>query len=263
MQIGVVQTAPVFGDKAANRKEIEILTAKQRADLWIMPELALTGYECLDREEARTLGERIPDGESCAWLGEFCASRGCYAVMGLAERDNMHVYNSAVLMGPHGLVGRYRKIHLFDREKELFDSGNLPLPVLEVGTVRVGLMICFDWRFPESARTLTLRGAQIIAHPSNLVMPFCQRAMVTRSLENGVFIVTANRVGTEHRAGRKLTFTGGSQVVAPDGEVIASLSLAEHGTIVVEVSPSKADNKHVTMWNDLLADRRPEFYEQG
>jgi predicted amidohydrolase len=261
MQIGVVQTAPVFGGKAANRKEIEDLTADLHADLWVMPELALTGYEFLDREEARTLAEPIPDGESCQWLGEFCTIRNCWAVMGLAERDNLHIYNSAVLMGPDGIVGRYRKIHLFDREKELFDLGNLPFPVLEVGWVKVGLMICFDWRFPEAARTLALRGAQIIAHPSNLVMPFCQKAMVTRSLENGVFCVTANRIGSERRAGRKLTFTGGSQIVAPNGEVIANQSVAEHGAIVAEINPSKADNKHVTMWNDLMGDRRTEFYE--
>jgi predicted amidohydrolase len=263
MQIGLVQTAPVFGNKAANRKEIEELTAGVQADLWVIPELALTGYEFIDREEARNLGEPISIGETCGWLAKFCAERNCHAVMGLAERENIHVYNSTVMMGPNGYIGHYRKIHLFDREKELFDPGNMPFPVFDIGAARVGLMICFDWRFPEAARTLALRGAQIIAHPSNLVMAHCQQAMVTRALENGVFVVTANRIGTEHRARRTITFTGHSQIVAPKGTVLASTPANEHAIAVAEINPSTADNKHVTMWNDLMGDRRKEFYEQG
>jgi predicted amidohydrolase len=261
MFIGVVQTSPVFGDKAANRKEIEKLTAGAHADLWVIPELALTGYEFKDREETRTLSKPIPDSESCEWLAEFCKTKNCHAVMGLAERSNTQVFNSAVMMGPRGYAGLYRKIHLFDREKELFDPGDMPFPVFKVGDARVGLMICFDWRFPEAARTLALRGAQIIAHPSNLVMPYCQQAMVTRALENGVFIATANRVGTERRVARTLTFTGGSQIVAPNGEILATAPVSDAAVAVSEIIPSTADNKHVTMWNDLIADRRPDFYE--
>ena len=263
MQIGLVQTSPVFGDRAANRKEIEELTAGGKADLWVMPELALTGYEFVDREEARKLAEEIPGGDTCQWLKEFCAERSCFAVMGLAESRNMHVFNSAVMMGPKGYVGHYRKIHLFDREKELFDPGDMPFAVFSAGPARVGVMICFDWRFPESARTLALRGAQIIAHPSNLVMPYCQQAMITRALENGVFIVTANRIGSEHRAGRTMTFTGESQIVAPNGKVLSAASLEEAGVATAEINPSVADNKRVTMWNDLMGDRRTEFYDKG
>jgi len=261
MQIGVVQTSPVFGDKVANRKEIEELIAGARADLWVMPELALTGYEFIDREEARVLAEEIPEGETCQWLAALCKERNCHSVIGLAERSNLHIFNSAVLMGPRGYVGHYRKIHLFDREKEIFDPGNLPFAVFAVGAARVGLMICFDWRFPEAARTLALRGAQIIAHPSNLVMPYCQQAMITRALENAVFIATANRVGTERRAGRAMTFTGNSQIVASKGTVLADTPVSEPAIAVAEISPSAADNKHVTMWNDLLEDRREEFYK--
>ncbi|HEY3296300.1 MAG TPA: nitrilase-related carbon-nitrogen hydrolase [bacterium] len=263
MRIGIVQTSPVFGNKAANRKEIEELTAEVRADLWVMPELALTGYEYLDREEARTLSEEVPGGETCQWLIQFCAERNCHAVIGLAERSHMHVFNAAVLTGPEGVVGQYRKLHLFDHEKKVFDPGNIPFTVFPVGSARVGLMICFDWRFPEAARTLALRGAQIIAHPSNLVMPYCQHAMVTRSLENAVFCVTANRVGTERRAGRCLTFTGHSQIVSSKGTVLADAPGNEHGVAVVEIDPSAADNKRVTMWNDLVGDRRADFYEKN
>lgn len=261
MKLGLVQTAPEFGDKLANQKQIESLVGRAKADLWIMPELALTGYEFKDKDELRALAEEIPDGESCAWLIEFCRKRNCHAVMGLAERTGDALYNGAVLASPEKIIGHYRKLHLFDRETEIFTPGNLPLPVYDLGFARVGLMICFDWRFPEVARTLTLRGAQIIAHPSNLVMPYAQKAMVTRSLENRVFCATANRIGTEERAGRAVTFTGGSVIVAPDGRLFASLPLHQTRIAVAGIQPPDADDKHSGPYNDLLADRRTEFFE--
>src|SRR5262249_55396179 len=140
---------------------------------------------------------------------------------GFAESDGARLYNAALLVGPQGIVGSYRKLHLFMREKELFDAGETAPPVLHVSDVGVGLMICFDWVFPEVARTLALRGAQILAHPSNLVMPWCQAAMLTRSLENRVFSITANRTGSEPKPdGSTTTFTGRSQVVSPRGELL-------------------------------------------
>ncbi|MBU0509183.1 acyltransferase, partial [bacterium] len=210
MHLGIIQTAPIFGDKESNRREIERLAEDRHADLWIMPELALTGYEFRDRPELASLAEEIPGGETCEWLVKFCAARDTHAVIGLAERTEEHVYNSCILAGPEKIIGHYRKLHLFDAEHERFDPGNLPLPVYDLGFARVGLMICFDWRYPEAARTLMLRGAQLIAHPSNLVAPYCQAAMVTRALENRAFFATVNRIGSEDRAGRTVRFTGRS-----------------------------------------------------
>ena len=260
MKIGLVQTSPNFGDKSANREQIEKLIGDQHADLWVIPELALTGYEFKNREEAMELAEEIPRGESCRWLAELCARRRCHAVMGVAEHDGRAVYNSAIIAGPQGVIGKYRKIHLFDREFDRFDPGDLPLQVFDLGSARVGVMICFDWRFPEVTRTLTLMGAQIIAHPSNLVMPYAQAAMVTRALENRVFIVTANRIGTEERAGRAVTFTGNSLIVAPSGDTIANAPEDEAAAVTVSIDLKQADDKRVNRYNDLLADRRPEFY---
>ena len=260
MKIGLIQTAPIFGDKAANRAQIEQLIGDQMADLWVMPELALTGYEFRSREEAMELAEEIPRGESSQWLAELCKGRHCHAVLGVAEHDGRAVYNSAVIAGPQGVIGKYRKIHLFDREFNRFDPGDLPLQVFDIGMARVGVMICFDWRYPEAARTLTLMGSQIIAHPSNLVMPYAQAAMVTRALENRVFIITANRVGTEDRAGRSVTFTGGSVMVNPNGDTVAHASAGETAALMVEIDPRQADDKRVNRYNDLLAGRRPEFY---
>jgi predicted amidohydrolase len=260
MILGIIQTSPAFGDKKANQQQIELLVEGKHADLWIMPELALTGYEFRNRAEAFEYAEEILDGESTKWLMEFCSKRNCHAVLGLPEREGKSVFNSAIVVGQEGLIGRYRKLHLFDREKERFDAGNLLLQVFDIGGAKIGLMICFDWRFPEVARTLTLRGAQILAHPSNLVIPYCQHAMITRSLENGVFCATVNRIGTETRAGRSVTFTGGSQLVAPDGKILSSASTDCSACLVFEINPANADSKQATPHNHLLLDRRPEFY---
>jgi predicted amidohydrolase len=261
VKVGFVQTHPHFGDKESNRRQIEELIGDARADLWVMPELALTGYEFKSRAETLELAEDIPHDDSTRWLADFCGDRQCFAVMGLAERSGRHIFNSAILCGPHRYIGCYRKLHLFELEKERFDAGNQPFQVFDVGLARIGIMVCFDWRYPEAARTLTVLGAQIIAHPANLVHPFCQKAMVTRALENRVFIVTANRVGEERRAGRSVRFTGGSQIVTPAGEVLASASDREIAWAVVEIDPKQADDKHATPYNDLLNDRRMEFYK--
>ena len=239
-----------------------MLIGNRRADLWVLPELALTGYEFRGRAEAMELAEEIPHGRSVRWLEDFCATRHCFAVLGLAERDGASVYNSAILVGPRGYIGKYRKLHLFDKEFERFDKGDLPLRVYDIEDARVGMMICFDWRFPEAARTLALGGAQIIAHPSNLVMQHCQAAMVTRALENKVFTITANRVGTEERDGRRVTFTGESVLVAPNGGQLGMAALTEPDVLRVEIDPHDADNKMVNAYNNVLADRRTEFYKR-
>jgi predicted amidohydrolase len=122
-------------------------------------------------------------------------------------------------------------------------------------------MICFDWVFPEVARVLALKGAQILCHPSNLVLPYCPRAMITRCIENGVFAITVNRVGTEARAGMELTFIGTSQVVGPRGDVLVRADDKEEGLRIIDIDPSLADNKMVTPTNDVIKDRKPELYK--
>jgi predicted amidohydrolase len=123
-------------------------------------------------------------------------------------------------------------------------------------------MICFDWWFPESARVLALEGADIICHPANLVLSQCQQAMTTRSLENGVFSATANRVGSEARGGKPpLIFTGKSQILDCWGQVLTRLTEVETGVSVVDIDVIQARDKKLTARNDRFADRRPEFYD--
>jgi len=123
----------------------------------------------------------------------------------------------------------------------------------------VGIMVCFDWFFPESARSLALAGARIIAHPANLVLPWCPAAMITRSQENRVHSITANRVGKEHRTTEELAFIGLSQVISPLGEKLVGLGETAVGSEMVKIQIVPADSV-VTARNEVWQDRRPEMY---
>jgi predicted amidohydrolase len=262
-RIGFLQTQPQFGAIEENRRQIEKLLEGQTADLWVLPELALTGYEFLDVAELREFAEEIPGGESTAWLQSLAVRHNAIFVTGLPERADGRIFNSAIVVGPEGFVSRYRKLHLFEREKELFEPGDEGLQVSEIAGAKLGVMICFDWIFPELARTLALRGAQILCHPSNLVLSYCQKAMFARAVENGIFTITANRVGTENRAGRELVFTGGSQILSPKGELLAQAGKETIEARVVDINPLSALGKNITPTNHLFQDRRPAFYEVG
>ena len=261
MRIGIVQSSPIFGDVASNLDACRRLMAEHDADLWVLPELFATGYQFLDAAEALAMAEPVPAGPTTQALQAFAADHGCHIVAVLPERADDLIYNAAALIGPSGVLTVYRKIHLFYEETRHFAPGDRPFPVIDIGRARIGMMICFDHLFPESARSLALNGAEIIAHPANLVLPdLAQRTMRVRALENGVFTVTANRVGTESRTRESLTYTGASQVIAPDGSVVARLSQDEVAATVVEIDVAQARNKRITKYNDKLADRRPEFY---
>jgi len=234
---------------------------RHKADLWVLPELFASGYQFLSPDETRSFGEIVPEGPTTQALLSFAAEMGCHLVAGLPELDGDRVYNASVLVGPDGVLACYRKLHLFYEEKQNFAPGDRPFTVIDIGCARVGMMICFDHLFPESARSLALQGADVIAHPANLVLPdLAQRTMSIRALENGVYTATANRVGTESRGSESLTYTGQSQIVAPDGSILARLDTANAEIAVVEIDVSVARDKSMTKHNDKLGDRRPEYY---
>ena len=261
MRVGFIQNNPVFGEVEYNLSKVESLLTQYTADLMILPELFSTGYHFLNQKEALKLSEPIPEGPTTQTLTRICDKNQISIIAGIAERDESRSYNSAVVVGPNGYLGKYRKIHLFGTEKNCFDQGNLPLKIFNIGAARVGVMICFDWRFPETARTLALGGADLIAHPSNLVLPHCPQAIITRCLENRIFIVTANRVGTEERIpGNALNFIGQSQVVDPDGNILCRASEKEEETKIVDIDIEKSRNKSINSGDDLFIDRRPDLY---
>ena len=260
LTVAAVQTSPLFGEVRANvDAALDLVPAG--CDVAVLPELFATGYQFRSPREALSLAETPgdPDAYSLRRLAQLAADTDTVLAAGLCEKAGDTVYNSAILVRPDGSTGLYRKVHLFWDEKSIFAPGDLGFPVFDAAGARLGLMVCFDWVFPEAARSLVLGGAQLILHPSNLLLPWCPEAMKTRCLENRVAAATANRVGTENRTGRPLTFNGLSQVVSPLGEVLERLGGEATGVATATVDLAETD-KRFTPRNDLLADRRPDQY---
>lgn len=260
MKIGLVQMDCQFGQVEQNIEKAEALISSKKADLYVLPELFNTGYNISCQEEIDQMVEPAGKGLTYARLAKLAHEQNCYLAYGYGEKEGDKLYNSASLIGPDGLIGNYRKTHLFGREKLFFQPGNTGFSVYQTSLGRIGLMICFDWYFPEAARSLALKGAQIIAHPSNLVLPNCPEGMITRSLENRVFSVTCDRIGREIRGGVDLSYIGMSEVVSPRGEVLIRLSTEKEEVGIVEIDPTLADKKELNDFNDLFKDRREEYY---
>lgn len=261
MKIAFLQFNPIFGDVEGNVDKALSLISNVDFDLIVFPELFNTGYLFLDRSEVETFAEDIPNGYTCKRLMKYASERGVFIVAGLAERFMGKLYNSVVIVGSKGIVGVYRKAHLFNREKLLFDAGNSDFNVYDLGFVKVGVMICFDWCFPEVARILAIKGADIICHPSNLVLPYATMVMRARAIENRVYVITANRIGFEERNGLKLRYIGLSQIVSPDMNVLCSAGENEEVVGVIDVDVSLARNKWITPLNHVFNDRRIDLYK--
>lgn len=260
MKVAFIQFEPVFGEIGANIQIIDRLVERIDAELIVLPELCTTGYLFTSHREVEALGEEIPAGRTTEALCRLARLKNSYLVAGLIEKCGEKRYNASVLVGPGGYIATYRKIHLFYEETLWFTPGDLAFSVYDIGICRIGMMICFDWIFPEAARILAIRGADLLCHPSNLVLPYCQGAMVTRCLENRVFAVTANRTGTETRGGKKLTFTGKSQITGPDGNIFCRAGERTEETGVVDIDVQQARVKAVNPYNDLIGSRRTDFY---
>ena len=258
LKLSVGQASFQVAQLEANLGVIQARLAEADADgtdILVLPELANSGYTFGSREEAAASAEAVDGGSLCELLRDWSGA-GRLVVSGLCERAGETLYNSAVVYAEGRLLAVYRKLHLFARESEWFKPGDAPAPVFDFRGYRLGVMICFDWVFPEMARSLALRGAQVILHPANLVLPYCQAAMVTRSIENRVFTATANRCGQD----RELHFSGLSQVTAPNGTLLAQAGADFMGVVGAAIDPSEADNKWITRQNHLFEDRRPDLY---
>jgi predicted amidohydrolase len=261
-RVGFYQFNPILGKIEYNRKIILEKLKTVNTDLLVLPELAFTGYNFHNKRELLSAAENPKESLSINGLTKICAKKNLYIVTGFAEKSGNKIYNSAILIGPKGIVYIYRKIHLFLNEKNLFTPGNLPLKVQNIKNVHIGMMICFDWIYPEITRVLVLKGADIICHPANLVLSYCQEAMITRCLENSVYAITANRFGIEYQHQQNLKFTGKSQIVNPKGEILYRAKAQKEELFTVDIDPELARNKKITEKNDLIGDRRPEFYKQ-
>ena len=250
MRVGFVQMNPKLLRVEQNVDRALRFLERTRADLMVLPELFNTGYNFGSRSEVERVAERVPSGYTTQRLLDVSLDRNMTIVAGIVERRGTSFYNSAVV-ARRGRAFTYRKVHLFFKEKKFFKPGN---EFRVFGDL--GVMICFDWFFPESARTLMLKGAKIIAHPSNLVLPFCPHAMRTRCIENRIFAITADRVGRE----RDLKYIGRSEIVDTKGRILYCASSNREEVVVREINLREAANKRMTSMNDLIHDRRPEVY---
>ena len=235
-----------------------------------MPELANTGYTFADREEAYAHAEPVPDGETVRTWEAFAAEHGVHLVAGITERDGLRLFDTAVLIAPTGYVGRYRKTHLWYREKLWFTPGDEGIPVFETTLGRIGMLICWDIWFPEVPRLLAQQGADIICSPNNWVWtppPLfdesgrCMATYLTMTAAhvNNVFIAAADRVGEERGA----KFLGCSVIAGPNGWPIGEVAGPEEERVLTaDIDLSTA--RSAPVWNelnDLLRDRRTDLYD--
>lgn len=267
LELAGVQMDVRLGDRERNLARIEEAlyeTARQGALLTVFPECALAGY-CFDSlAEARPHAEPIP-GPSTTRLAELCRQLRVHAVVGLLEADGDRLFNAAALVGPAGVIGSYRKVHLPFLGVDRFTTpGDRPFGVWEMLGVRVGLNICYDGSFPEAARVMALAGADLIVLPTNWPPGSeCTADFVinARALENNVYYLAVNRVGTE----RGFRFIGQSKICDPSGRVLALAAHEEEELLYAQIDPQRARRKHLVRVPgkheiDRFADRRPEMY---
>ncbi len=265
MRVAVAQLEPKLAEKERNLHACLARleeAAGAGAELLVLPECAIPGYMFDSAEEALPYAEEIP-GPSTEAFERECRRLGIHAICGLLERDGDILHNAAVLVGPDGLIGSYRKTHLPFLGIDRFVVPGDELKVFDTVLGRIGLIICYDLRFPEVTRTLALRGADMVALPTNFPMAAkVQTELITvaRAAENRIYLLAANRVGKE----RWGEFCGWSQIVDPYGTRLAEAGETEETLLVAEVDVEKARDKDYVVPGEyelyLFGHRRPELY---
>lgn len=267
MKIACVQTDVVFKDIHANLSFLEATVrneVSQGTQLTVFPECFSTGY-CFDSlAEAMELGESVP-GPSTDRVARLCAELRTHVVFGMLEKSGDQLFNVAVLIGPEGLIGSYRKVHLPYLGVDRFTTpGDRPFEVFEAAGVRMGMLICYDGGFPEAARVLSIRGADLIVLPTNWPPGgsyMAEFSINCRAMENGIYFAAVNRIGTENG----FSFIGKSRICSPVGATIMSIDDASAGILRTEIDPMIARTKRIVRVPgkhliDRMADRRPEMY---
>jgi predicted amidohydrolase len=262
IRVATVQYTPVHGCRQTNIKAIRNLLEPVDADLIILPELCTSGYFFLSKEELAPLAEDV-HGEASTVFAQIAVEKNAIIVAGLAESAGQLFYNSVFVFRPDGSEPVvYRKSHLFYKESMVFERGDTGFPVIrdERLDVSVGIMLCYDWRFPEVSRVLALEGADIIACPSNLVTDAWIKVMPARAIENKLFVAVANRAGSEKKAAETLVFKGRSALYDPWGEPVAVAGSSGDMVLISEIDPRLSRDKSFNDFNDIFTDRRPDLY---
>ncbi|TDV15641.1 putative amidohydrolase [Paraburkholderia caballeronis] len=271
--VACIQMEPRIGDRRANvAHSLERIekAAQHGASLLVLPELSNTGYAFASRPEAFELAESLADGETVrAWCA--AAQRlGVHIVAGIAERDGERLYNSAVFVGPTGVIGSYRKLHLWNDEKRFFEPGDRGLPVFDTEFGRIAIAICYDGWFPEVYRLASAQRADIVCMPTNWVPMPGQRAdqpaiatvlAMAAAHSNGLMIACADRIGTE----RGQPFIGQSVIVGGNGMPLAGPASCDSEAILyapIDLARIRA-GRALGPLNHVLDDRRTDLYDRG
>jgi N-carbamoylputrescine amidase len=269
IRVSCIQFEPQIGAVAANiarASDLVRAAATEGSRLIVLPELASTGYVFESRAEAAALAEPVPDGPTTRAWAALAAELGVHIVAGIAESAGDALFNAAVIVGPEGYIGTYRKAHLWDQENVFFAKGDLGFPVFDTALGKVGVAICYDGWFPETFRQLALGGAEIVCIPTNWVpmpdQPVGEAAMANTlhraaAHSNGIFIACADRVGVE----RGQPFEGQSLIIGPKGWPLAGPASRDRTeTLSALVDLDEAGRKDLNAFNSLLRDRRTDIY---
>ncbi|AAM71520.1 MAG TPA: carbon-nitrogen hydrolase [Chlorobaculum sp.] len=262
IRLATVQFTPRLGERQANLEAIRSLLDPVEADIVVLPELCSSGYFFTSREELAPFAES-PGGVACSFFQGLADAKRAIIIAGMPETAQGCFYNSVFVFRP-GVADPlvYRKSHLFYKERFVFEPGDTGFPVIrdEQLDISIGIMLCYDWRFPEVSRVLALGGADLIACPSNLVTDAWRKVMPARAIENKLYVAVANRCGTETRGDETLLFKGCSAVYDPYGETVALADADNDRVLLAEIDPRSCRDKSFNEFNDIFADRRPELY---
>lgn len=261
--VGYLQYKPERGKVERNLEKVNSLLHDVSFDLLVLPELAFSGYFFITPDELMPFADSGFSSKPAKYLRDLSETKNSAIIAGFPEAADGVLYNSQYAFLPDGSAVVYRKSHLFYKEKKVFCKGNTGPVILDFRGVKVGMMVCFDWFFPEFSRILALKGAHILAVSANLVLPgLGQRGMMVRSIENRVFSIVANRTGSETSSeGERIKFTGLSQICTPAGEIVAFSDEDAEEVKTVEIDTADAENKWITPLNNLIEDRREDLYQ--
>ncbi len=264
LRLSVVQFSPKFRKIAENLDRIGKLLNGLQTDIVVLPELCTTGYFFLSKNEVAQVAEPV-NGATGEFFKDLALRQNAIIFAGFAERDGNKIFNSCLAAIPGEPQLRvYRKTHLFYKEKYCFDPGDTGFFVIDniERAIRIGPMICYDWRFPESARVLALLGADLIVCPSNLITDAWQMVMPARAIENKVYLAVANRAGNEQRNDEILRFKGNSVIYDYNGRKLESAGLTNEIILNASIYPEKTRDKSFNPINDVLRDRQPHHYRR-
>jgi N-carbamoylputrescine amidase len=270
VRIACAQLEPTIGEVLANVEnacDAISQAARSGASVVVLPELTTTGYVFESREEAFALSEAVPNGPASSQFLSIARALNIYVVVGMTERDGDRLFNTSAVFGPTKFVGRFRKVHLWDRENLVFDPGDLGFPLFDTPVGRIGTFICYDGWFPESYRACVLAGADLICIPTNWVpipgQDPTEPAMATylcmaSAHVNGVVVAAADRVGIE----RGQEFIGQSVIINYTGWPLAGPASSVKTEMLTADVDLKAAREARTWnaFNNPVRDRRPDSY---